>query len=147
MVAKTIASIEDKQAEKLSRIANITDSLLDKLERAVDELDIVLNTHTVKTKVTEYNNDDNGKIFKPTKEVVTEDTHVIESHSIIDRSGLKSIASALKDIKEIQMIKSELDKREQEARIMKLRKEAQEEDNTSKVIKVEIKGEAGEYCE
>ena len=44
------------------------------------------------------------------------------------------------------MIKSEADIREQEARIMKLRKEAQEEDNSSKVIKVEIAGELGEYC-
>ena len=54
--------------------------------------------------------------------------------SIIDRQGLKQIAAALKDIKEVQMLKSELDRREQEARIAKLQKEAEKEEQNQDVM-------------
>ena len=50
-----------------------------------------------------------------------------------DTQSMKHISGVLKDIKEIQMIRSDADMREQEARIKKLQKEAQEEaqkDNT-----------------
>lgn len=43
----------------------------------------------------------------------------------VDRQSLRQITGALKDIKEIQMIRSEADLREQEARIAKLRREAE----------------------
>lgn len=50
-----------------------------------------------------------------------------------DTQSIRHITGALRDIKEIQMIRSDADMREQEARIKKLQKEAQEEaqkDNT-----------------
>lgn len=49
---------------------------------------------------------------------------------------IKSLTSALKDLKEIKGFKSEADMREQEARIAKLQKEAQEDDNNLTEIKV-----------
>ena len=133
-VAKTVAAYESKQAKKFSRIQDITDKLLDKIEQAVDELDIQLIKDVVKTKTIEYNNEQRPD--KPTKETVHEKEKVLEVKSIVDRAGLNAIASALRSIKEVQMLKSELDEREQEARIAKLQKEASDEKDDSEGIEV-----------
>ena len=58
--------------------------------------------------------------------------------------NLKHISGVLKDLKDIQMIKSEADMKEQEARIDKLRKEAMVEKENNEV-KVTIVGELEEY--
>jgi hypothetical protein len=125
-ITKSIETISKKRADKLSRVMDITDKLLDKLERAVDELDIHLVTKATKVKEIEYNND--LRPDKPTKETITETEEILESRMIVDRAGLKAIASSLRDIKEIQMLKSELDKQEQEARIANLRRQAEKDD-------------------
>lgn len=119
---KTLEILSDKSANKMTRVLDLTDKLLNKLEQAIEELDIQLYKDVVKTKVIEYNHD--LRPDKPTKETIHEEEKVIEVRSIVDRSGLKAIASSLRDIKEIQMLKSELDKQEQDARIAKLRREA-----------------------
>ena len=120
--SKIVDSISDKESEKainkLSRVADLTDKLLDKLEQAINELDIQLYKDVERTKEIEYNNE--LRPDKPTKEIIHETEKVIEVKTIVDRSGLKAIASSLRDIKEIQMIKSDLDRREQEARIKAL---------------------------
>ena len=125
-ITKSIEKISDKRADKMTRVMDITDKLLDKLERAVDELDIHLVTKAIKVKEIEYNND--LRPDKPTKEIITETEEILESRMIVDRTGLKAVASALRDIKEIQMLKSELDKQEQEARIANLRRQADKDD-------------------
>ena len=48
---------------------------------------------------------------------------------LTDTSVMRDIARVLKDLKEIQMIKSDADMREQEARIDKLRADAQQRNN------------------
>lgn len=135
---KIVDSVSEKEAEKavdkLERVSDLTDKLLDKIEQAVEELDIQLYKNVEKTKKIEYKNE--KRPDKPTKEIIHEEEKVIEVKTIIDRSGLKAIASALRDIKEIQMLKSELDKQEQEARIAKLRKDAEKEDDTVNQIEV-----------
>ncbi len=142
-ITKSIEKLSDKTADKLSRVADLTDKLLDKLERAIEELDVQLYKHVEKTKEIEYNND--LRPDKPTKEIIHEEEKVIEVKTIVDRSGLKAIASSLRDIKEIQMLKSELDKQEQMARIAKLQKEAQEEDTRDTEFKVTLVGDLDEY--
>jgi len=143
LVAKTLETCSEMQVERLKRIQTATDDLLSKIEQAITELNIVLNTKTKKTKVIEYNNYERPD--KPTKEIIDEEIEVVETSSIVDRTGLKAIASALKDIKEIQMLKSDADMREQEARIAKLHKEVKEEDKADKKIVVCIKGDADDY--
>ena len=51
-----------------------------------------------------------------------------------DTQAMKHISGVLKDIKEIQMIRSDADMREQEARIKKLQKEAEQEDTNTEVV-------------
>ena len=55
---------------------------------------------------------------------------------VVDTQSLKQLTSALKDLKEIKGIKSEADLREQEARIAKLQKEAEREDDTTSEIEI-----------
>ena len=62
----------------------------------------------------------------------------------IDPQSMKHISGVLKDLKEIQMIRSDLDMREQEARIEKLRKDAMVEKESNEV-RVVITGELEEY--
>ena len=126
-LTKTLDKISKQQADKMARIDKLTDKLLDKLEQAIDELDLQLFKHTDKTKEIEYNN--SLRPDKSTREVIHEEEKLLEARSIVDRQGLKQIASALKDIKEVKMLRSELDRQEQEARIANLRKQAEKDDD------------------
>ena len=133
-VSKAIDKISSKKADKMARIDDLADKLLEKLEQAITELDLQLYKHTDKTKVIEYNNAQ--RPVKPTKETIHVEEKLLEAKSIVDRQGLKQIASALKDIKEVKMLRSELDKQEQEARIANLRKQAEKDEDTTDVIEV-----------
>ena len=136
--SKIVDSISDEESkkaiDKLSRVSDLTDKLLDKLEQAINELDIQLYKDVERTKEIEYNNE--LRPDKPTKEIIHETEKVIEVKTIVDRSGLKAIASSLRDIKEIQMIRSDADMREQEARIAKLRREAEKEEDTNTEVTI-----------
>lgn len=63
----------------------------------------------------------------------------------LDTQSVKHLTSALKDLKDIKGIKTEADIREQEARIAKLQKEAQEEEKDNGVTIV-IGADAEEYA-
>lgn len=66
----------------------------------------------------------------------------LDSLPVIDSQSIKHFTSALKDIKDIKGIKSELDLREQKARIDKLIKDA--EDQKDKTTEVAVIFEGGE---
>lgn len=68
-----------------------------------------------------------------------------EGEVLLDKTTLKQLTGALKDIKDIQGIRSPLEIEEQKARIAKLRKEAEEEDKQDNEIKVTIEGDLEEY--
>ena len=55
---------------------------------------------------------------------------------LADTQAAKDVSVILKNLKDIQMIRSEADMREQEARIEKLRKEAKEETGNKEPIKI-----------
>ena len=138
LVTKTVARMGQKHVEKMARVQDLTDRLLDKIEQAINELDIQLAKKVDKVKEIEYNNYERPD--KPTKEIIHETEKLTEYTTIIDRAGLKAIASALRDVKEVQMLKTELDKREQEARIANLQKQAQKDDESKQEIVVRIEG-------
>ena len=66
---------------------------------------------------------------------------------VVDTQSLKQLTSALKDLKEIKGYKSEADMREQEARIYKLRKDAEREDDTTNEIEIVFNAGPGEWNE
>ena len=145
-LTKTLGKISNKQADKIARIDDLADQLLEKLEQAITELDLQLYKHTDKTKIIEYNNAERPD--KPTKETIHEEEKLLEAKSIVDRQGLKQIASALKDIKEVKMLRSELDKQEQEARIAALRQKSMtgdgDDDDTGVILLPPRIGEVAE---
>ena len=61
---------------------------------------------------------------------------------VVDTQSFKQLTSALKDLKEIKGYKSAADMREQEARINKLIKDAEKDDDTTNEVEVVFK--AGE---
>ena len=61
---------------------------------------------------------------------------MVESGRPLDSKGIRALTAAVKDLKEIQSVRSELDKQEQEARIANLRKQAEKDDDTADVIEV-----------
>lgn len=115
VVARAVSAYEKKQAKKMEVVDRIANKLLRKIERAVDELDLQIVTSVEKTKIIEYNND--KRPDKPTKETITEKTELGTIHTIIDRQGVRVLASALRDLKEAKGILSPIEVREKEAQI------------------------------
>lgn len=65
----------------------------------------------------------------------------------VEKGVLKSLSGAIKDIKDIQNIKSQLDIEEQKARIAILRKQAESDSTASSDIKVVMSTEVEDYSE
>lgn len=63
-----------------------------------------------------------------------------DAEVLSDTQSMKHISGVLKDIKEIQMIRSDADMREQEARIANLRKQAEKEENQNRDVTITIEG-------
>ena len=70
---------------------------------------------------------------------------LLEECEGIDSQSIKQLTSSLKDIKDIKGVKSDIDLKEQEARIDKLRKDAMEE-NADTEIQVVMGEEADSYA-
>lgn len=69
---------------------------------------------------------------------------VLEGNLITDAQSVRQITASIKDLRDVKGMKSELDMQEQLARIEKLRKEAQTEEQ-SRDIKVIIDAELDDY--
>lgn len=143
-LSKAVEKASRKKAEQLARINRVTDKLLTKIERAVDELDIHLATNTRKEKIIEYDN--SQRPDKPTKEIVTEIEEILQVASIIDRAGLRQITAALRDIKEIKMLMNPLEEEEKKARIEALRRQAEKENTGKEPVTVVMGEELEGYC-
>ena len=67
---------------------------------------------------------------------------MVESGKPLDTKGIRALTAAVKDLKEIQSVRSDLDRQEQEARIANLRKQAEkDEDKTEEIEVVFVGGE------
>ena len=103
-------------------------------------------TKTV-TKISDRKVDRAAKLLDVSDLLLEKVRKVLETDDeiLFDTQGMKHISGVLKDLKEIQMIRSDADLREQEARIAKLQKEAQE-DTVKEPIRVIIDDGLNEYC-
>ena len=61
---------------------------------------------------------------------------MVDSKRPLDTKGIRALTAAVKDLKEIQSVKSALDEQEQRARIANLQKQAQKEDTQADSIEV-----------
>lgn len=105
------------------------------------------------TKIVEIESDKNAermrRLLKVSDDLLDAVEDAVKSFKVgdllLDKTALKSLSSTIKDIKDIQNIKTELDIEEQKARIANLRKQA-ERDEDSKDVRVEVSEEAVDYC-
>jgi transposase-like protein len=86
-----------------------------------------------------------AKILDVADKLLNKISITIDTMDVVDSQSLKHFTSALKDLKDIKGIKSEIDLKEQEARIAKLQKEAMADENQDKEIRVTIEGGLDEY--
>lgn len=106
------------------------------------------------TKIIEIESDKNAERMKRLLKVSDELLDVVEEavrsvkvgELMLDRTALKSLSGTIKDIKDIQNIKTKLDIEEQKARIANLKRQA-EADNGPKDIEVKMASDVEEYSE
>ena len=144
-VARLSKAEERKQVKRVARFRAIEDKLLDKLEQAVDELDLTLRTKVKKTKIIEYNNE--KRPDKPTKEIVDEIEEVEAVQMMIDRPGLASVTTALEKLRSVHGILSPLDEEEQKARIEALKAKVREGEAEDTNIGVTFEDDISKYKE
>lgn len=120
LLKKSIDLICDEQAERIARAIRIGDTMLDKVEESLKEIDMMLCKHTVTVETVEVIDGKTAEVKRSTEDFT-------KKKVTIDRAGLKQLASVLRDLREIGIFRSALDKQEQEARINKLRKDAESE--------------------
>jgi DNA-directed RNA polymerase specialized sigma subunit len=94
--------------------------------------------------VSEKNAKFDDRYFRLVDKLMQRAEETIENTPVWSVNGLKEMATAMKYLKECKGVKSEADIREQEARIAKLQKEAQEEQKDNE-IQIIIGTEAEEY--
>ncbi len=81
------------------RILQISDKLLEKIEKSIDEIDRCVVKTKERTKNVEYDFD----LKKPVSECIEEKENIEIIDGMIDKMGLKQLVSTLKDIKDIHM--------------------------------------------
>lgn len=96
-IEKVIEKEAEKEAEKIVNIKSIANDLAFNIEKANRQLETYMVKNKKKTKKVKYD----YKVSKPRKEEVTEEEKIETMEGIIDRQGLKMLASALKDLNEI----------------------------------------------
>lgn len=107
-VTKTVDQISNKTARQAAKVGDLADKLLIKLEQAIDELDLQVTTHKIKT--------ESGSTEETTE------YRVAEPGGTVDRAGLRQLTAALKELQTIKGEVTDLERREREARIDALRR-------------------------
>ena len=102
------------------------------------------NNTTIKTleKISQQEANRAAKIHSVADKLLMKIEAMVDAERPLDTKGIRALTAAVKDLKEIQSVRSELDKREQEARIANLRKQAdKDEDKTDEIEVVFVGGE------
>jgi len=107
-VSKAVEKIGDKQAKQAAKVNTLADKLLVKLEQAIDELNLQVTTHKIKT---EHGSTEETTEFR-----------VAVPGGTVDRAGLAQLTNALNKLQVIKGEITELERREREARIDALRR-------------------------
>lgn len=92
-------SAQNSETQRKERILCLSDKLLDKIERSIDEIDRCVIKTKERTKSVEYDDE----FRKPVNESVTEKENIEIVDGMVDKMGLKQLVSTLKDIKDIHM--------------------------------------------
>ena len=113
IVQKTAEKLAEQEANRLLRISQAADKLLEKIELATQQLDLYLvkdkRRYTTKAKDPNTN--------QPTDVYIEEEVLKEKKLGRIDKAGLKQIASTLKDLKDIQFTQGQQEEQKQDTSI------------------------------
>ena len=116
-------------------------------EKWVEQREQYLNKTTAKTieKISQQEANRAAKIHSVADKLLLKIEAMVDSERPLDTKGIRALTAAVKDLKEIQSVKSALDEQEQRARIANLQKQADKEDDNKEPIQVIIGGDLVEY--
>lgn len=96
---------------------------------------------------TEQKVDRATKLYNAADDLLEKIVSGISSVAIVSPTAAKNYSDALRNIKEIHMIRSTEDVEEQKARIAKLQKETQKVDNEKSSITITLEGSLSDYAQ
>ena len=107
-------------------------------EKWVEQREQYLNKTTAKTieKISQQEANRAAKIHSVADKLLNKIEAMVDSGRPLDTKGIRALTAAVKDLKEIQSVRSELDKQEQEARIANLRRQVDKNEEDSSMIEV-----------
>ena len=107
-------------------------------EKWVEQREQYLNKTAAKTleRISQQEANRAAKIHSVADKLLLKIEAMVDSERPLDTKGIRALTAAVKDLKEIQSVKSDLDKQEQRARIANLQKQAKKEENETDVIEV-----------
>ena len=116
-------------------------------EKWVEQREQFLSKTTAKTleKISQQEANRAAKIHSVADKLLLKIEAIVESGELLDTKGIRALTAAVKDLKEIQSIKSALDEQEQRARIANLQKQADKTEDNKEPIQVIIGGDLMEY--
>lgn len=141
----SMRGIEKKYGIPYNRIKTKVDK--EKWNDAREECQLKINQKSVDL-IAEHKAEECTRAFRIANKVMDKLEELVEDIDIKDEYAtkkLKSITSSIKDLKEIGVFRSALDQAEQEARIKKLQKDAEEEEKDTKITVI-IDDEVKKYC-
>lgn len=115
----------EREVKRVERLHCLADKLMDKLEKAIDELDEMCS---VEQEDGEY------KVVRV-------------SGVAVDRAGAKQIAASLKDVKDLLNVRDDLDRQEQQARIEHLKSQSDSVAAGVPEVQVVLSDEVKKYAE
>lgn len=104
------------EQDREKRILDISDKLLDKIEKSISEIDRCIIRTKERTKNVEYDFD----LKKPVNESIEEKENIDIIEGMIDKMGLKQLVSTLKDIKDIHSSLAETEDDDEESGVIVL---------------------------
>ena len=120
IIEKVIEKESEKEAQQIADLKNIANELALNIIKANQQLEAYMVKNKKKTKKVKYD----YKVGKPIEEETTENEEIETKTGIVDRQGVKTLTSALKDINEILVSNRRL-----ELELIRLEMEAAKRDN------------------
>ena len=107
-------------------------------EKWVEQREQYLSKTSAKTleKISQQEANRAARIHTVADKLLNKIEAMVDSERPLDTKGIRALTAAVKDLKEIQSVKSALDEQEQRARIANLQKQANKEDTQADSIEV-----------
>ena len=106
-----------------------------------------MNNTTTKTleKISQQEANRAAKIHSVADKLLQKIEAMVDNGNVCTEKGIRALTAAVKDLKEIQGVKSDLDKQEQKARIATLEKQANKDDSGAGGPKLVVEGLPEEF--